>query len=251
MTDSKRATLSTLAYSLLLFFVFSLPAISKDKHVQFRAHPFLSFDSPGSLTADLVVYGDADVSFLPAVSLPDEGRGSPSITPVDVAPSGRRDILIARRNGQVSVLMKNLGDRRYEAVRLPGSEGDRRKVVVADLNSNGKVNSVSVSTDGTHLLYGFDDEGSLKKLRSSGAGNRVAQATAAADLDADGDIDLTEGTETNIGIYWLDGGGFFSRQDLPGEADTYGVSVGDMNGDGKPDIVFANSEAKYLVLIAG
>ena len=40
------------------------------------------------------------------------------------------------------------------------------------------------------------------------------------------------------------------REALPGlNADTYGVALGDMNGDGRLDIVFANSDASNQILL--
>lgn len=51
-------------------------------------------------------------------------------------------------------------------------------------------------------------------------------------------------------MHWNDGHGVFATQRLDSEpADTYGVAVGDMNRDGRPDIVFANSQSPNEVIL--
>ena len=79
---------------------------------------------------------------------------------------------------------------------------------------------------------------------------RPTQAMAPGDLDGDGDIDLVEGTEESNALYLNRGDGTFEMQEIPGQADTYGVGVGDMNENGKLDLVFANSEDVNVVLLA-
>ena len=63
-------------------------------------------------------------------------------------------------------------------------------------------------------------------------------------------MDLVAGADGENLVYRNDGSGRFVREALPGlNADTYGVALGDMNGDGRLDIVFANSDASNQILL--
>jgi hypothetical protein len=74
---------------------------------------------------------------------------------------------------------------------------------------------------------------------------------AAADLDGDGDIDLTSVDTVNNAIYWFenDGKGKFKRhtiaKDETGWLERH--AIGDIDGDGKPDIVCVKNQSAEIV----
>ena len=123
-------------------------------------------------------------------------------------------------------------------------------MAVADFNQDGRLDIVLASTKGEHKLYVGNAEGTFPDFSTFGSEERSPQAIVAADLDGDGDIDLVEGADGSNALYVNVGNGIFELQELPDDSDTYGVAIGDLNGDLKPELVFANSESMNQVLLA-
>lgn len=201
--------------------------------------------------ADIIVYGDGKGNFPFSKNFPGDGKGSTGIAAGDLDADGDLDIVIARRDGQASTLFINVGNRVFEARSLEGSVGDHRKSVIADFDGDGLNDIILVNTNGIHKLYKTTAGLDFSSFSPFGKTGRVTQAMAAADLDGDGDMDLVEGTETANALYINNGKAVFEMLDIGEEnADTYGVAIGDMNGDSKLDLIFANSEAVNVVMIA-
>ncbi len=199
---------------------------------------------------DRLYRGDGKGGFYEGIDLPDKGYGSTGIASGDLDSDGDVDLVIARRDGAASVIMQNDGKGTFHSISLTGSEGDHRKAALADMNGDGKLDIVLVSTDKLHLLYEQDSNSTFQKPRSFGKKDEAVQALAAGDIDQDGDNDLVAGADGPNILYVNDGTGQFARQIIPSEADTYGVALGDMNGDGLLDIVFAHSGAANEVVLS-
>lgn len=126
-------------------------------------------------------------------------------------------------------------------------------VALADLDNDGDLDVLAAN--GRHWAqqdFAFLNDGTGRLLEATRIGERLSASyvLCPADLDRDGDIDLVEGTETTNAVYLNDGKAGFTRHSFGEDADTYGIAIGDMNGDGKPDLVFANSESANTVLTA-
>jgi len=79
---------------------------------------------------------------------------------------------------------------------------------------------------------------------------------ALGDLDGDGDLDMAVANRsgTNVSILLNDGAGVFTP--APGSpiaigAATWGVALGDFNGDGRPDLAVAASGANTVAILLG
>jgi hypothetical protein len=72
--------------------------------------------------------------------------------------------------------------------------------------------------------------------------SKATEGFMAADVDSDGDRDLLPCRYNPESIYWLenDGGGFIRRDVAGKEADGHGIGYGDLNGDGRGDILTIN-----------
>jgi len=137
-----------------------------------------------------------------------------------------------------------MGPRGWVPAPIAASEGDHRQVVAGDFNRDGHSDFVLASSTGVSVLRLGDGGGQFTTAGTIGEDGR--------DLDADGDLDLVEAAgEQSNRVYFNDGMGRFTHITLEDDSeDTYGVAIGDLNGDGLPDLVFANSGAPNVVMIA-
>ncbi len=122
-------------------------------------------------------------------------------------------------------------------------------IIVNDNNTSGDAGRTKIyiqdSADNT-----FDEEG----VTRLGAGTGGAACSAvSADFDGDNDIDLYVGNypgPSQDTMYFNDGSGFFSEvtgSNVPGDGDyTVDCATGDMNGDGKIDLLIANWTNNFI-----
>ncbi len=85
-------------------------------------------------------------------------------------------------------------------------------------------------------------------------GPREAVAAASADVDGDGQVDavFTNQLDENLTIYWGNGRAMLEqRTDLASVRSASPVGVGDLTGDGHPDLVVADHDGARLQILPG
>ena len=185
-------------------------------------------------------------------------RSATIIVAADLDGDGRVDLFVPHRDGGQNLVFWNDGSGRFAAA--PSKVGPERSWIraaaAADINGDGVPD----------LIVGDERAGIFLCLGGAGrafdapvalvGGSGAPYAIAVADLDRDGRPDLVVGRlEARGSVFFNLGGGRAPRfRDTPwndGKGSVYGVAIGDIDGDGWPDIVAARSDAPNAVWFNG
>ncbi len=112
-----------------------------------------------------------------------------------------------------------------------------------------------VGTTAPDVLVGNQGVSFLRILPGLGDGSLGApvdlptsgevRAVAVADLDQDGDNDVVTAGQFTVSVFLgMPGGALGPRADFPGGANS--IAVGDLNGDGRPDVVVSPTLSTYI-----
>ena len=209
-----------------------------------------------------VFLGNGDGTFQLAVSYPTGQPSVPlwSVAIADVNGDGKPDLLVVSGFYNVGVLLGN-GDGTFQPVvfypdgGVVSNEFNYQSIAVADVNGDGKPDLlVANASPGIGVLLGNGD-GTFQPVVTYTASSIVdTQSLAAADVNGDGKIDLivTGFPESGNGLAAVllgNGDGTFQpavAYSTGGNANA--VTIADVNGDGKPDILVANGYGAGVLL---
>ncbi len=214
----------------------------------------------------------ASAIFQTAQAYSSGGLNTFSVAVADVNGDGKPDIIMASQcfigeacnynqgdRGAVAVLLGN-GDGTFQAAQTYDSGGGTAfSVAVGDVNGDGKPDILVVNA-----CVGFDNcgsgvigvlmgngDGTFQPARSYSSGGIQPFAIAVADVNGDGKLDVLVGNSCVLGnchysvvsLLLGNGDGTFqaARSLDPGGIDPEAIVVKDINGDGKPDLLIANS----------
>ncbi|MGA9509722.1 MAG: FG-GAP-like repeat-containing protein [Candidatus Sulfotelmatobacter sp.] len=212
-----------------------------------------------------VLLGNGDGTFQAASSYSAGGQNAYSVAAADVNSDGKLDVIVGDQcdyssdcgNGVVAVLLGN-GDGTLQTPFVYNSGGmSISSVLVKDVNGDGKPDILatngcadnSCSGGSVGVLFG-NGNGTFQAPISYNPGGSGSFSLAVADVNGDGKLDLLAANVCNsnctngtVGVLFGNGDGTF----LPpvaygaGGVDTFSVTLADVNGDGKLDLLVANA----------
>lgn len=215
-----------------------------------------------------VLLGNGDGTFQSAVDYNSGGSDATSIAVGDMNGDGKPDVVVANRcptscsmgvpDGLVSVLLGN-GDGTFQsAVTYDSGGGNTSSVAIGDVNGDGKPDVVAFSACNTSncttsvvgVLLGNGD-GTFKTVVTYKSGIGSGGGVVLADVNADKKLDIVVANpcssgschQGSVGVLLGKGDGTFKGAVTyaSGGAGAGSIAVADVNGDGRPDIVVANS----------
>jgi hypothetical protein len=192
-----------------------------------------------------VMLGNGDGSFKPAVTYSLGEYIPTSMAAADLNGDGRLDLAVLNGGDTITILLGN-GDGTFRQAQIYALGVDASIVAVGDVNGDGKPDLALVNGGNTvSILLGHGD-GTFGQAVTYSSGGTGASSVAIADVNGDGRLDLLVaniGGEDNgdgsVAVLLGNGDGTFQPA-VPysaGGSDAISVAVGDVNGDGKPDLV--------------
>ncbi len=196
---------------------------------------------------------NGDGSFGKAVVFSTERFVSNAVELGDIDSDGDLDLItVGYGTGPTATVRKNNGDGTFSRAVQYSTEGYSNDVKLADIDSDGDLDLISAGNNGTIGKVTFrknNGDGTFGQSYEYTTEGSTSNAIQFADLDGDGDLDLiTAGTNSGAGkatIRLNNGDGTFgsSVQYSSETAQSNGLQVADINGDGILDLVTAGQAA--------
>jgi hypothetical protein len=197
-----------------------------------------------------ILLGKGDGTFQEAVTY-NSGYFSNRVAVADVNGDGKKDLVVANScvaanncsSGTIDVLLGN-GDGTFApALSYNSGTGQALAVAIGDVNGDGRPDVVVANwSSGMAVLLGNGDGTFRAPVAYETGGDN--DAVAIADVNGDGKLDVLIGDQITVNVLLGNGDGTFQPEvaypvwiegDYP--VGVGSVSVADVNGDGKPDIV--------------
>jgi FG-GAP-like repeat/Dockerin type I domain len=209
-----------------------------------------------------VLAGNGDGTFASAPSTSIQGTIAAALAVADFDGDGVADLLVA--DAQNVKFVKGNNDGTFASPGPPIAVGQNLvAVVAADLNGDHRMDAIALDggvsgIGGVTVLLGNGDGTFTKTAQSPIATALGADALVAADFTGDGTLDLAVANagDDSVSVLAGTGGGSFAAPqrvalNINPAPDRLSIAAGDLNGDGRQDLVLAVSNADEVAVLTG
>jgi hypothetical protein len=200
-----------------------------------------------------VLLGNGDGTFQTPTEYCGNCNSIASIAVGDFNLDGRLDLAVTTWDDVVTVLLGN-GDGTFQMGGAYAVGNGASGIAVGDFNGDGKLDvAVANTNDGTVSILLGNGDGTFQAQKTLPAG-AYPTSLAVGDFRQNGKLDLVVGDVCylcGIGVLLGNGDGTFQAAQPYAANGPITIVVGDFNGDGKPDLAFADYDDDEVGLLLG
>jgi uncharacterized protein (DUF2141 family) len=204
-----------------------------------------------------VMLGNGDGTFGGAATI-SVGTNPESVALADVNVDGKLDIVSGNEGTDNLTVLLGVGNGTFTVASSPAVGSQPSFLVVGDLNGDGKLDIVvsNANSSNVTVLLGTGDGAFTAASGSPITVGSGPSGVALGDLNSDGKLDLvvSNSTSNNVTVLLGNGDGTFTvavGSPLAVGPNPVSVELGDVNGDGKLDIMTPNNGSNNVTVSLG
>jgi hypothetical protein len=212
--------------------------------------------NPAKPVPCFVCLNDGKGGFPTEIPLPTQS--ATIIVAADLDGDGKIDLFVPHRDGGQSLIFWNDGTGKFSAapVKVGPKQSTIRAAVAADIDGDGIVDLVVGDAKDGMFIYRGKGQRAFEEPLPIGEKSGAPYSIGVMDLNRDGKLDLVVGRQEARGSVFFNQGSvkkftFAEASWGDGQGTVYGLALGDLDGDGWPDIVAARSEAPNGIWFSG